>query len=98
MDVVFTLAEVEKILTLFGSSFALIGLLGFQSQIVKNKEVVPAFFTSSAIGALQLLIYKTTPDASLTEALAYIFGGSTGLVTSIYAHNLWLKLTNTEDK
>ena len=76
----YTLDEVEKILTLFGSSYALIGLLGFQSQIVKNKEVIPAFFTSAAVGSLQLLIYKTTPDASFAESVAYIFGGSTGLV------------------
>ena len=93
----YSLDEAEKILTLFGSIYALIGLLGFQSQIVKNKEVVPAFFTSAAIGSLQLLIYKTTPDASLAESMAYILGGSMGLVSSIYAHNLWLQLTNKKE-
>lgn len=94
----FTLEDVQHVLTLFGTSFSLIGMLGFQSQLVKNKEILPTFFTSCCIGALQLVIYKASPNAGLAESIAYVFGGACGVVSSIYLHNIYLKVTGKEDK
>ena len=88
----FNLQEIYNCLTLFGSSFSLIGLLGFQSQLVRDKAIIPAFITSTGIGFLQLMVYKAAPSANLMESFAYILGGSTGIVSSIYAHNFWLKI------
>ena len=85
--------EIIKIATLFGSSFGLIFLLGFQSQLVRFKEKLPSFITSLLVGTLQLFIYKTTPSASIIESISYVFGGSFGLVYSIICHTWWLKIT-----
>jgi hypothetical protein len=71
-------------------------LLGVQSQLVKNKEVLPSFCTSLMVGSLQLFLYKTTPTAGINESIAYVLGGSFGMVSSIYVHNLWLKITKQE--
>jgi hypothetical protein len=85
-------------LMLFGSSFLIIMLLGFQSQLVKNKEVIPSFVTSLMVGSLQIFLYKATPNAGLYESIAYVMGGSFGIASSIYVHNFWLKLTKQGDE
>jgi hypothetical protein len=92
-----SLDEVYRILTMFGSSFSLIFLLGFQSQLVRDKKAALAFLSSSAIGALQLLIYKTSNSAGLIESIAYILGGSFGISTSIYSYSAFSKII-TKDK
>ena len=73
-------------------------LLGVQSQFVKSKEVLPSFVTSLMIGSLQLFLYKATPNAGIGESICYIVGGALGLVSSIYVHNLWLKITGQSEK
>jgi hypothetical protein len=50
------------------------------------------------VGSLQLFLYKATPNAGLAESACYIIGGALGLVSSIYVHNLWLKITGQTEK
>lgn len=73
-------------------------LLGVQSQLVKNKEVLPSFFTSIMIGSLQLFLYKATPSAGVSESACYVIGGALGMVSSIYVHNIWLKISGQSEK
>jgi hypothetical protein len=87
-----------SMITLFFSAFFIIMLLGVQSQLVKNKEVLPSFCTALMVGSLQLFLYKATPNAGLGESMCYVIGGALGLVSSIYVHNLWLKLTGQTEK
>lgn len=87
-----------SMITLFFSAFFIIMLLGVQSQFVKSKEVLPSFVTSLMIGSLQLFLYKATPNAGMYESVCYVVGGAFGLVSSIYVHNLWLKITNSSEK
>lgn len=75
---------------LFFSSFFLVLLLGFQSQIVRDKHVIAAFVTSLMIGTCQLVLFKLAPNASLHESVVFVLGGAFGIVSSIYAHNVWL--------
>jgi|688.fasta_scaffold00052_58 hypothetical protein len=90
--------QIVSMVTLFFSSFFIIMLLGVQSQLVKNKEVLPSFCTALMVGSLQLFLYKATPNAGLAESACYIIGGALGLVSSIYVHNLWLKITGQTEK
>lgn len=90
--------QIVSMVTLFFSSFFIIMLLGVQSQLVKNKEVLPSFCTAVMVGSLQLFLYKATPNAGLAESACYIIGGALGLVSSIYVHNLWLKITGQTEK
>jgi len=85
--------QLVSMITLFFSSFFLIMLLGIQSQFVKSKEALPSFITALMIGSLQLFLYKATPNAGIAESVCYVVGGALGLVSSIYVHNLWLKIT-----
>ncbi len=84
--------DVIKLSTLFGSSFAVVCLLGFQSQLVKDKHVLESFVTSLLIGTVQMVLYKMAPNSSTNESIAYILGGAFGIVSSIYAHNFYLFL------
>lgn len=93
----FTLEEVYRILTMFGSSFGLIFLLGFQSQLVRDKKILFSFFSSAAIGTLQLLIYKSSSTAGLVESLAYILGGSCGIASSIILYSMLLERKKETD-
>ena len=90
--------QIISMITLFFSSFFLIMLLGIQSQLLKNKEAMPSFVTALMIGSLQLVLYKATPNAGMYESVCYVVGGAFGLVSSIYVHNLWLKITNSSEK
>lgn len=90
--------KIISMITLFFSSFLIIMILGFQSQLVKNKEVIPSFCTALMVGSLQLFLYKTTPNADTAESVCYIVGGALGLVSSIYVHNFWLKITGQTEK
>lgn len=87
-----------SMITLFFSAFFIIMLLGVQSQFVKSKEVLPSFCTALMVGSLQLFLYKATPNAGMYESVCYVVGGAFGLVSSIYVHNLWLKLTGQTEK
>lgn len=71
------------------STFVLVFCLGLQSRFVNTHNEVAAFFTSFAIGAANLVLFKLAPDASGIEIAAYLFGGPLAIVTSMKFHN-WL--------
>lgn len=79
---------------LFFSSYFLVLLLGFQSQIVRDKQIIAAFVTSLLIGTCQLVLFKLAPDASPAESVVFVLGGACGIVSSIYVHNIWIKITD----
>ena len=80
----------ETLLMLFFSSYCSVLLLGFQSQIVRDKHVLTAFITSLMLGACQLVLFKLAPSASTNESIVFVLGGACGIVSSIYLHNFWL--------
>ncbi len=86
------MVDIEKLLTLFFSSFAVVFLLGFQSQLVKDKHAKESFVTSLMIGVVQMILYKVAPNSNHIEAASYILGGAFGIVSSIHAHNFYLFL------
>lgn len=72
------------ILALFASTFCLVFFLGLQSLNVNSGRYAAAFFTSFAIGAGQLVLYKLAPDATGPELAAYLCGGPVGIVLSMW--------------
>jgi hypothetical protein len=75
---------------LFLSTFALVFALGLQSLNVNGGHYRAAFFTSLAIGAANLILYKLAPDAGGIEIAAYLAGGPIGIVCAMKAHP-WLR-------
>ncbi|HNA67244.1 MAG TPA: hypothetical protein PLN96_05300 [Zoogloea sp.] len=73
-------------LLLFGSVFASVFALGFQSQNVNQGHYTAAFVTSFFIGAGHLALYRFMPEASLSETVAYLMGGPFGIVASMVVH------------
>lgn len=78
-------------LILFSSSFISVLLLGFQSQVVRDKHKTVSFITSICIGLSQLTFFKYVPNAGIIESIFWILGGACGIVASIDMHNIWLK-------
>lgn len=76
---------------LFVSSFAFVFLLGFQSQVVRDKERAMAFGVSLMIGLCELIVLKHAPSADFVDGIAFLLGGPVGIVSSIEAHDLYLK-------
>lgn len=73
-------------LLLYASTFITVFALGFQSLNVNQGQYVWAFFTSFAIGGSSLVLYRILPDATWPQMLAYLLGGATGIVSSMYVH------------
>lgn len=74
-------------LMLFASTFAVVFTLGLQQLNVSGDHKVLAFFTSLAIGASNLVLFKLLPGpTSGLELAAYLLGGPFGIVTSMWAH------------
>lgn len=86
-------------LYLFGSTFVLVFALGFQSLNVNGGHYWLAFFTSFAIGAANLVLYKLAPNANVVEMGAFLLGGPFGIVASMWAHQRFVRprqLSRTE--
>ena len=73
----------------FLSSFTIVFLLGFQSQIVRDRHAFFAFFISLGVGICQVASMKIIPTASFIESIFFILGGACGISSSIYAHGWW---------
>lgn len=73
-------------LYIFASTFAVVMLLGLQSLNVNGGHHIAAFATSFGIGTANLVLFKLVPDASLTEMLAYLFGGPFGILLAMWIH------------
>lgn len=76
-------------LALFVSTFATVFALGFQSLNVNQGRYLAAFLTSFVIGGSSLVLYKYLPQPTATQVLAYLLGGATGIVASMWAHRRW---------
>lgn len=76
---------------LFLSSFTIVFLLGFQSQVVRDKHWLFAFFISLGIGMCQVASMKIIPNATMTESTFFILGGACGISSSIPVHSIWKK-------
>lgn len=85
-------------LLLFGSSFLIVFLLGFQSQLVKDKHALFAFFVSLGIGICQVASFKIVPNATFWESAFFILGGAFGISSSIFAYDFWLKRYKNRQK
>lgn len=72
--------------TLFISTFILVFALGAQSLNVNNGHYWAAAFTSFAIGASQMVLFKLAPDANWTEIFAFLLGGPFGITAAMWAH------------
>ena len=71
---------------LFASTFGLVFALGLQSQLVNNGHYLAAFFNSLCIGACNLVLFKTAPDATGLQIVAYLAGGPLGIVCAMWAY------------
>lgn len=71
---------------LFAAAFITVFALGFQQQNVQGRHYVAAVFTSFAIGAAQLFLWRLAPTATPTEIMATLAGGPAGIVAAMYAH------------
>ena len=80
-------------LALLASTFVTVFALGFQSRNVNQGQYLYAAITSLFIGGASIVLYKQLPDATVTECLAYLFGGVTGITSSIYVHARWFTRT-----
>lgn len=78
-------------LILFGSTFASVFALGFQSQNVNNGHYVAAFLTSFLIGSSQIVLYKLVPGADMSQIAATLAGGPLGITASMFIHKRFMK-------
>lgn len=78
-------------LMLFASTFVMVFGLGMQSLNVNGGHYVAAFFTSFLIGGGNLILFKLAPDATLTEAAAFMIGGPLGIITSMATHRKFIR-------
>lgn len=70
--------------------FALVFALGFQSLNVNNGHYKAAALTSFAIGASNLILFKTVPQADMLQIIAYLVAGPVAIVCSMYAHRRYM--------
>lgn len=84
-------------LALFISTFTVVFALGFQSLNVNGGHYWWAFFTSFAISASNLVLFKLAPNADLLECIAYMGGGPFGIVASMWAHRRWISVRRELD-
>ena len=85
-------------LALFVSTFVLVFALGLQSLNVNGRHYALAFFTSFAIGAGNLVLFKLAPDATGLEIAAFMLGGPLGICTSIWAHPFLVMRSRPREK
>lgn len=85
-------------LLLFLSTFFSVFALGFQSLNVNNGHYTAAVFTSFAIGAANLALYKLAPEASGMQIAAYLAGGPIGIVCAMKAHEIRKKIQSSRSK
>lgn len=77
-------------LLIFISTFVLVFALGWQSLNVNKGHYKAAFFTSFAIAASNLILFKTVPQANWIEIGAYLIAGPFAIIASMYAHERFM--------
>ncbi len=76
-------------LILFAAAFVHVFGLGLQNLNVVRGHFMAAFFTSFLIGIPFVLGVTMLPTANWPERIAFLLGGSFGIVTAMWAHP-WL--------
>jgi hypothetical protein len=80
-------------LLLFVATFFVVFTLGLQQLNVEGRRPVAAFVTSFAISASNLVLFKYLPGpTSAIEISAYMAGGSIGIVASMWAHPVLVRI------
>ena len=74
-------------LILFGSSFAVVFLLGIQSKNVMHSRYVAAMLTSLGISAANFLFVKYASVGGSIEFFTAAVGGMLGIASSIYLYD-----------
>jgi hypothetical protein len=86
---------VSSYLILFLSQFAVVFLLGFQSQSIRDNRYVAAMIGSCLIGASQLFQWKMMPKASPSEMAVWLMAGPLAIVSAMWLHpkvfRIWKK-------
>lgn len=72
-------------ISLFLGSFALVFLLVLQQHAVHHQKYLQAFINALAIGSLNLLAIRLGATASGLDVFAFLCGGASGTVTSMWA-------------
>ena len=79
-------------LILFGATFGVVFMLGFQSLNVNGGHYVLAFLSSFLIGSFNLALYKLAPEAqTVTEVAAFLTGGPLGIIAAMLVHRRWVQ-------
>lgn len=78
-------------LALFLSAFATVFLLVFQQQNVIHRHRVMGSLTSLLIGAAQLTLWRTVPEASVVQLAAALLGGPVGFNAALWVHPIIIK-------
>lgn len=78
-------------LALFASAFGTVFSLGFQQQNVVHRHFKAAALTSFVIGACQIFLWRTMPDANASEIAATLAGGPVGIVAAMWLHPIILR-------
>ena len=81
------LKSLAPVALIFFSTFVTVFCLGLQSQFVNHQKYWLAFLNSLAIGVSNLIILRNIPHA-WGEIAAYLAGGATGIVCSMWAFTL----------
>lgn len=78
---------------LFAASFAVVFTLGVQQINVERRSMLAAAITSPMIGLSSIVLYKLLPGPTgPLDLFAYLAGGAAGIVASIWAHPLLVRL------
>ncbi len=77
---------------LFLAGFASVFLLGFQSRNVNHGNYHWAAATSFAVAVSQTVLWGTLfHDLSWQGAVVYGLSGATGIISSMYVHQRWVR-------
>lgn len=79
----------ERALTeiaLFTSAYLTVFSLGFQQKNVVGGHFKAAALTSFVIGASQIYLWRTLPNADLSQIIATLLGGPAGIVSAMWLH------------
>ncbi|MDO9052911.1 MAG: hypothetical protein Q7U37_03130 [Gallionella sp.] len=79
-------------LTLFLSTALLVFTLGIQQLNVQGNHYLLAALTSLLIGGAQIYLWRTMPDATVSEITATLMGGPVGIIAAMYSHPRLVRL------
>ncbi len=71
---------------LFLSQFALVFLIGFQSQNVRDNRYFGSAVCSFLLGLSQCFQWRLMPNATTVEMAVWLFAGPLAIMCAIWAH------------